>query len=376
MAAETKEERLDRLAKPGDWVMKFAELEGPDGQPSRSITFVGVEFKPLGYEALAKARLHEPVTVPLDWHNAKVVETDVEGVNIDAIASGNATLESIFSSTTVSLQRGGWLPSGLGTSRRGVTVLPDRNVISQIKARYDGGAVVAEGRDFLDMLADLEIRINPLLFAMEGNSRSIPSPDVIESQLREAIELVAKALPKASMAIGDESLKGVVGIVEDTRPGIENKQRFLLDIAKSLEPPTARRLLDARWREILDATDRNRVPRNSLVVLAALSAAAVPNSGSPAKKLLKFRAGYAAGDAYNALADLRSLEILIHLYALFPEERPALFTADKALALFWTGIQAHNFRREGNAAIFDLAPVEQLFPGETIHRWQEASAAT
>lgn len=372
MTEETKEERLKRLAQAGDWVMKFAELKGQDGEPPRSITFVGIEFRPLGYKQLADARLHQPVTVPLDWYNAKLVETDVPGVDLDGIAKGNATLESIFSSTTVSLQRGGWLPSGLAVTRRGVTVLLDRNVVAQIKARYDGGSVVAADRDFLDMLSDLEVRINPLLFAMEGNGRVIPSPSTVEAQLQEAVQIIRKALPKAELFIGEENLKGALGLVEDTRPGLERRQAFLLKIAPALDPPTSRRMLDARWREILEAADLHGVPRNTLVVLAALSAAAVPNSKSPAKKVLKFRPGYSAGDAYNALADLRSLELLIHLYALFPEERPALFTADKALALFWTGIQASGFRMETNGLAYDLAPLEELFPGDTIARWQEA----
>lgn len=375
MTDESSEERLKRLRQTGDWVMKFAELEGQNGEPPRSISFVGIEFKPLDYRQLADARLHQPVTVPLDWHSARLVETDVPGVDLDGIAKGNATLESIFSSTTVSLQRGGWLPSGLGVTRRGVTVLPDRNVVAQIKARYDGGTVVAADRDFLDMLADLEVRINPLLFAMEGNGRGIRAPSVVEAQLQEAVQLLRKALPKTELVIGDDNLKGALGLIEDSRPGLERRQAFLLDIAPSLDPPTSHRMRNTRWREILEAADRNGVARTALVVLAALSAAAVPNSGSPAKKVLKFRPGYAAGDAYNALADLRSLELMIHLYALFPEERPALFTADKALALFWTGIEAHGFQTESDGFTCDLAPVEALLPGDTITRWQEAIQA-
>ncbi|UUL83972.1 hypothetical protein [Sphingomonas qomolangmaensis] len=147
---------------------------------------------------------------------------------------------------------------------------------------------------------------------------------------------------------------------------------FLIDIAPALVSPTSRALLDTRWQKLLEAADRYQVPRNSLVVLAALSAVAVPNSGSPAKKLLKFRSDYSAGDAYNALADLRSLEILINLFALFPNERVALFTADRALALFWTGIQAHDFRRAGESAHFELAPVEALLPGASLDRWRQA----
>lgn len=98
---------------------------------------------------------------------------------------------------------------------------------------------------------------------------------------------------------------------------------------------------------------------------------AVPNSGSPAKKLLKPGAGYSINDAYNASADIRSLEILANLFALLPNERAAFFTADRPLALLWTGIRASNFAYIGRKASFDISPVEELFPGETLQRWYD-----
>lgn len=372
MIKDTGEERLKQLTVSGNWVMKFAELEGKPGEPTRSISFVGIEFKPLDYRTLADAQLHLPVTVPLDWRNAKIIECDIAGMDIDAVVKGNAVLESILSSSTIGLLQGGWLPSGLAVTRPGVTILLDRNVVGQIRARYEDGTVIAESRDFLDLLAELEIRINPLLFAIEGNGRGIPAPSTVKAQLEEAVQIIEKALPKATIAIGERSLEGVLGLIEDARAGLARKQAFLLEIAPSLTPPTSHRLLDAKWQEVLDAADGHGVRRNALVVLAALSAVAVPNSGSPAKKLLKFRSGYSTGDAYNALADLRSLEILSSLLAMFPEERPALFTADKALALFWVGMRAHNFRQEANGTAFNLAPVENLLPRNAINRWREA----
>lgn len=165
-------------------------------------------------------------------------------------------------------------------------------------------------------------------------------------------------------------MDGVLGLIEDTRAGFETKRKFLLDLAPLLSSPTSHRLVDARWRDVLDAADRYGLARDALIVLAALSSVAVPNSRSAAKKVLKFKAGYSDQDIYNALADLRSLEILIQLITLFPDERPAIFTADKPLALFWTGIRANGFKRNDLRVSCDLAPVEQLLPGETIKRWQ------
>ncbi|AFL54908.1 hypothetical protein ABIE78_000025 [Sinorhizobium fredii] len=351
-------------------VMKFLELDGQNGQPPRSVSIGGLELEPLNYDQLAGAQLHRPLSVPLNWRHARILETNIEGIEIDSLARGNATLESTHNSMAVSLQRGGWLPSGLAIADGGVTILPDRNVISQIKGRFEGGSVVGAGQDFLDLLAEQEVRLNPLLFAIEGNDRRIPDHQIVEAQLTEVTAFLRKALPKAELVVGNDSLRGALGLIEDTRAGLERKSKFLLHLSPVLTAPTSRRLFDKRWTDVLDAADRYGVARGSLVVLAALSSVAVPNSGSPAKKMLKFRATYSDEDAYNALADIRSLEILIHLLALFPGERPAIFTADRALALFWTGIRAHNFRREMRSVSCDLAPVEQLFPGDTMNLWK------
>ena len=351
-------------------IMKFVELDGQDGQPPRSVSVGGLELEPLNYDELAGAQLHKPLSVPLNWRFARILETNIEGVEINGLARGNAVLDSTHSSMVISLQRGGWLPSGLALANAGVTVVPDRNVISQIKGRFEEGSVIGAGQDFLDLLAGQEVRLNPLLYAIEGNDRSIPDRPIVEAQLTEVMAFLRKALPTAELVVGSDSLRGALGLIDDTRAGFERKRNFLLHLAPFLTAPTSRRLFDKRWTDVMDAADRYGVARYSLIVLAALSAVAVPNSGSPAKRMLKFREGYSEQDAYNALADVRSLEILIHLLALFPKEHPAIFTADRALALFWTGIRAHNFRRETRSVSCDLAPVEQLFPGDTINLWE------
>ncbi|UTH73832.1 hypothetical protein [Chromobacterium sp. IIBBL 290-4] len=106
-----------------------------------------------------------------------------------------------------------------------------------------------------------------------------------------------------------------------------------------------------------------------MVVLAALSAAAVPNGKSPAKKLLKLtEPKYSTELAYNALADLRSLEVLMHLFALFPSERILLCTGDKDLALFWAGIRASDFAWQGTYFQCKFSPVEALLPNVTQER--------
>ncbi|RWC92298.1 MAG: hypothetical protein EOS72_01905 [Mesorhizobium sp.] len=347
----------------------YREMAQDDGTPGRTIAFSGANVQPLGYTDLAEARLHEKLTIPLTWENATVIGTDIEGLDNSKKHTVKATLQSVFTSRAIGLVKGGWLPSGLAATRLGTTVLVDRNVVSEIIGRFDGGKNVGAEPDFLDLFADRPVRINPLLFAMEGNARRIPSPELLRSQLDEAVTKLQAALPAAKLVVGPGSLQGALGLIEESRSGFERKQRFLLRVAPGLTSPVSRRNMQARWNEVIAGADACGVSRSSLVVLAALSSVAIPNSGSPAKKLLKFKEGYCEEDAYNALADLRSLEMLIYVFGFFPGELVQLCTADRNLALFWTGIRASNFARFGTGIAFDLSPVEELVPGS---KWYDS----
>jgi hypothetical protein len=250
-------------------------------------------------------------------------------------------------------------------------ILVDRNVVTEIVSRFEGGRKKGREPDFLDLFEDLPVCINPILYAIEGNTRAMPGPELVAEQLSEVTEKLQKALPKANLQIGSESLKGILGTIEDTRAGMGRRQEFLLRLAPTLKSPVSRKHFDRRWNEVLDAADACDVRRNSLVVLAVLSTVSVPNGASPTKALLKFKDGYSAADAYNALADLRSLEILITLFALFSEEIIQLCTADRNLALFWAGMRAHNFRYNGSSSSYGLSPVDGLLPAEARERWRQ-----
>lgn len=133
--------------------------------------------------------------------------------------------------------------------------------------------------------------------------------------------------------------------------------------------------MHARRDEVLSKADQCGVSRASLVVLAALSAVFVANGASPAKRLLKIKADYRDVDAYNALVDLRSLEMLIHVFAWLPNLPTMLCTADKDMALFWVGIQASNFEQKGAGVSCNLSPVDALLPG-FANEWPSISGGS
>ena len=353
----------------GERVLAYEEVDDSGAPTGRRAAFAGVEFTPLGYVDLVDTKIGNKVVIPLNWKHAKVIESNIPEIELDRFASGHASLESTYTSKAIGLVKGGWLPSGLAV-REGMIVLPDRCTISELKGRFRDGVKKNEGdKDFLDFFEGEGIRINPLLYALEGNLRRNPTPDQIRQQLEEVLAALRSALPKAELVPRDiGGLQGVVGIVQDTQASMERKQTFLLRMAPKLQAPTSAIKKAQLWDEALTVAQACGIARNSLVVLAVLSSISVPMGDSPAKRLLKPSADYSAEAAYNALADLRSLEILMCLFALFPDQRIMLCTGDKNLALFWAGMRASRFAWAGHAASFTLSPVEALLPDDSPAR--------
>lgn len=360
-----------KLPDQGSNVFVFREVEHPEGGAPRSVAFTEVDIMPLGYEALEAARLHLPVTIPLEMRNGRIVETDIEEIDASGFVHIRTTLESPFTAQAIGLIRGGWLPSAVAATRSRAVVLPDRNVVTEISGRFEGGQSIQADRDFLDVFSNSKVRINPLLAAMEGNRREIPTPDEARTQIAEAVAKIRKALPDATLMVGSGSTTGLLGLIEDMRPGFERKRSLLMEIAPMLCRPIAQRDIDARWHEVLYAADEFDVPRNSLLVLALLITLVHPTGPCPPKKLLKLHDRYNEGDAYNALSDLRALDLLLYLLAFYPEMDIQVCTKDRQLALFWVGIGAHDISKAGRGIRYSICPHKSLLPERYADRWLE-----
>lgn len=350
---------------PGGTLFVFREQERPGGGAPRTIAFTDVDIVPRSYEELAAARLHEPITIPLQMFNGRIVETDVEGVDTSRYAHVTTTLISPFTARAIGLVRGGWLPSGLAATRDTALVMPDRNIVTAIAGRSPGKS---RAEDFLDLFRDRPVQISPLLYALESNGRALPTPEEAQQQLAEAIAKLGEALPQARLMVGPESAAGLVGLIEDSRATMAAKQKFLIRLAPTLAAPVSRRDRDTRWNDVLVAAGEFGVALDTLVVLAALSVVVHPGA-CPARRLLKLHADYGEADAYNALSDIRSLELLLYSLALQPRLDTQLCTADRALALFWVGLNATEIEPADDGIRWNLQPHDAILPEPFSARW-------
>lgn len=190
-------------------VLTYKEVDESGQYTGRAITFADVEFQALQYADLIDNKLGSPISIPLQMENARVVQSIIDGVQPEMAASAQAFLQSTYSSRGIGLIRGGWLPAGMAL-QDGVTVLPDRCTLSEMAGRFRGGEKTrAQDRDFLDLFASRAIRINPLLYALEGNLKRNPTPENIEQQFDVACEIIRAALPLAQLVPpGREGLRG------------------------------------------------------------------------------------------------------------------------------------------------------------------------
>lgn len=353
--------------------LMFEENDSEQHPTGRKTVFTGVEFVPLQYQDLINLKATDQVTVPLSWKNAKVADSSIPEIAIDGFASGNATLKSHYTSKAIGLVRGGWLPSGLALDDD-VIVLPDRNIVTELKGHFQSGVKTNESNtDFMDFFAKPGIRINPLLFAIEGNAVSNPTTALVHQQLGEVKVTLQSVLPLARLEPSYNSgLHGncgfsdiLIGIVRDTQAKMTKERSFLMELAPKLHSPTSATKKEECWNQIFVAAKKHGISRRSLVVVAALSAISIPNGKSPAKRVLKLVKNFTDKCAYNALADLRALEIFIGLIAAFPDQPLMLCTKDRNLALFWVGMNISDIELKDGTVGFELSNVDELLPHMT-----------
>src|SRR3546814_20023915 len=68
------------------------------------------------------------------------------------------------------------------------------------------------------------------LYAMEGSLRRIPDSAHVREELAWATARIARALPKAKLMVGAQSVQGIAGLIEDSRVSLERELRFLLKV--------------------------------------------------------------------------------------------------------------------------------------------------
>lgn len=352
-------------SRPNKKPMSNFVLEYVESETQKRLALSEGEVVPLGFDDLValQGRLRDPISFPLKVRGARVEASDFDHIDCSQRLTVSADLQSNHGSTVLALVNGGWLPSGLALDDE-ILLLPDRCTVAAIRSRFVGGARKDGLKDdFLDFARGKRLRINPMLYAMKGKSgRLNPTESELSELFDRAAEKILEALPNA--VVFPEKvhvMRGAMGLLNDMADGFAARQRFLVKAAPLIATPVRHANLQRVWLQLMDLSERYGVPKASMLVCALLSASAARPATNPAQALLKPRRNYTDKHAFNALADLRALDLLIAAGADFPEQRVALLTEDRALALYWTGLQIHSLRRDGSNIHYAINPHRALF---------------
>lgn len=357
------------------------KLDYFEEQTQRRLSFQEGEVVPLRLDELLLVNdLTEPINFPLKVRDARIESSEFEDIDTQKRYTLTGHLNSRFGSNILALVDGGWLPSGMVLDEEAL-LLPDRCTIGAIRARFVGGQRQdGQKDDFLDFAADKRLHINPMLYAIEGaTGHSIPNAAELSELFDRAADRIRQALPK-SVIFPNKSdvMDGAVRLLEDSRTKFEAKQRLLTKLAPLLATSVSRARRRDVWHEMREQAERHGVPLGSLLGVSLFSTASARQHQNPAREVLKPKAKYTAKNAYNALADLRALDLLIAASTDFPDKRVTLLTEDRGLAKFWAGLQVHSQKRRGSDIHYSLNPHHALFASlndeERAEMWQLAFA--
>ena len=263
------------------------------------------------------------------------------------------------SASAFALVPGGWLPPPFVT--RAMFQI-DSNVLITLERIQEGTqAPHFSGREWwLRFLAGESTVFNPLPYAMEGIGRQTPTLGEFQRLYKEGASRLAASFPKCTVvAHNDPSLAGAYQLLEDLAPRAQHEIAFLKEVGP-LVRTTLRKGEQMKLAERICAiADRTGAMRSSLACVCALACVFTSKSGTPpniGRRILKPSLTYTEQDAYNALSDLRHVELATAGIVAFGEHTFVMLTHDYWLALLWSALNPRGqYDERGTLTVqFDL----------------------
>ncbi|MFY9343394.1 MAG: hypothetical protein WAT39_12935 [Planctomycetota bacterium] len=234
---------------------------------------------------------------------------------------------------------GGVLPPDF-VLRGGTRVLMDRNVVSDLRQMPAVDVGAPHQLRWLDVDG---FHVNPILGVVEGSKRRPQTFGEFEREYTRAERLVARRLPRAKVVQFSGSKRRMMFDMHlEFAPRAAREGQFLRGIAGRLAEQVPDRDLRTTEQFVLQAAAQAGLQPMTAVVLTALAKLHEGRHGSPAAKLLKLRelrdaGGDWQGCAYNAVADVRQMELLSNGIAM--PDFVAGLTGDLGLAQVWCGLR-------------------------------------
>ncbi len=312
--------------------------------------------RPFDVGALLEPRDGEIAGLPIEMQSQGMVHN---GERREELFDVCARVQFPEALTIFSLIRGGWVPMPFTIPPR---FLVDRNVVIQLR-RIREGRNVANSQALLWWTRLFEggvAMFNPLLYAYEGAHRRKPTKTEFIQAYEEGLAEIEQALPACHVV--RQNQRGYDAAYEQLEAFDRRAARevaFLVEVSPLITQRASEAQLWNVAREVLDLAARHQLERGSMPAIAALSCVFEDANGavrSIGRTLLKPSATYSEADAFNAMSDIRHIEITSAGQTHFGPESFALCTCDRGLARFWSALAIRGTSVLGDAIenTFDL----------------------
>lgn len=333
--------------------------EFTDGQ---SLDFVPTAVRPLGLAELTALSLEPEAVITLQWlaENPKINGATVTGT---AKLDGRLTFNEPVTIFAL-VPNGGWLPVPFVAPQH---FLLDRNVVANFrKLRHNPNFTDRKAHQFWTRFWEQgTVLFNPLPYAFEGKTRRVPDFDEFVQAFDDGVKDIEETFPHSRVVrYSSAHYRLAYSQLHAVHSNTPREIGFFCEISRFLVAPTSDTKLDSVRNRILDAAATHKVDRQSLSVLIALSCLFEnPQSSikSIGRRILKPSQTFDVGDAYNAICDIRHIELAATGHA-WVTEGFALCTSDRAVASLWCalGIRDVIATATGTEYTFDFSP--ELFP--------------
>ncbi len=328
----------------------------------RTFEAVPASFEPLTASQLESALKdpHAPIEFVF-WTK----EAEVDGVKIAEAGRVTTNITFPHSPAPYALVANGWLPMPFVMPQH---FLIDRNVVASLKATRERG-VSSPNIGFqwwVNMFEAQTCLFNPLLFAYEGCERRLPSKTEFVSAFQQGSIELAACLPKSRIVRYErEHVDAAYEQLMSIAARGERDAKFLTQVMPLILHRVSRAREKIVQNAILKLARELNIKNDAFVLIAVLSVLYEDidgNAGSIGRRLLKPSVTYTPQDAYNAISDLRHIEVAAASQAVLLGQAFALCTNDRGLARFWASLEIESYCTENDLVHFHCSLGKDLMP--------------
>lgn len=315
--------------------MQLITIQTEDGQELKiTLDFV----KAFGVEEIRKIDSDRNYAIPLHIESN---HSFLNGVHEPNQIKVSTNVEFHEPTTVYSLVEGGWLPPPLAKPSR---FLVDRNVISRLRSIRENKVSMNE-RSFkwwMDLFTSKDTVFHPLPYAFESKFKRKPTFLEFCQAYDKAVYELRQFFPGCRVVeFSTPHYDAAYKTLEDLDDRNAQETRFLIHVCPLVAHRVSSKNVISVKNHILKMADSFHLKRNSLAVLTVLSCLYENIHGTPVaigRQIIKPKETYSELDAFNALSDLRHVEIAALSKGILKDEGYWLCTCDKALALLWSSL--------------------------------------